>query len=191
VAGVIVWGGGAATWFERMLRFERNALELGEGDPATLSPEITARANFFARYLLRGESPTEISRSDPALAAVWNRIVGTSGETHYGRPPAFHQQAQRQDWPRAWTQVNAPVLVLYGEYDWYESRDAASLIADIVNRKRPGSATFTVIPKLDHHLSQYANRQDARAERGGMPAAAPVVESILTWLERLPVREAR
>lgn len=191
IAGVIVWGGGATTWFERMMRFERNALELSDGDPASLSTEMTARANFFARYLLEGESPAAISRSDPPLGAVWSRIVGASGDTHYGRPLAFHQQAQRQDWPRAWTRVNAPVLVLYGEYDWYESRDAASLIADIVNRTRPGSATFTVIPKLDHHFSRFASREDARAERGGTPAAAPVVEAILSWLQRLPPREAR
>lgn len=184
VAGVIVWGGGATTWFERMLRFERNALELGDGDPAYLGVEMTARANFFARYLLQGESPRVIAQSDPSLGAVWARIVGTSGDTHYGRPLAFHQQAQRQNWARAWARVSAPVLVLYGEYDWFESRDAAGLIADVVNRKHPGNATFIVLPKLDHHFSQYANRRDARAERGGTPMAAPAVDAILSWLRK-------
>src|SRR5262245_43189329 len=52
VAGIVVWGGGATTWFERMLRFERNALELDGADPQALAGEVNARAKYFARYLL-------------------------------------------------------------------------------------------------------------------------------------------
>lgn len=185
VAGVVVWGGGATTWFERMLRFERNALELGNTDAASLNAEINARALFFERYLLRGESPSAIAASDPELGKVWTRLVGTSDNTHYGRPPAFHQQAQRQNWPDAWARVRSPVLVLYGEYDWFESRDAAALIAAIVNRKRPGTATLRVIPQLNHHLSKYATREDAFRESGGSEHAAPVVEAILAWMKQI------
>ena len=43
VAGVVVWGGGATTWFERMTRFERNALELGDTDPQAFAGEVNAR----------------------------------------------------------------------------------------------------------------------------------------------------
>jgi dienelactone hydrolase len=187
VAGVVIWGGGATTWFERMLRFERNALELGDMDPASVNAEMTARAAFFERYLLRGESPTAIAKSDPQLGKVWTRIVGASGDTHYGRPLAFHQQAQRQNWPGAWVRVRSPVLVLYGEYDWFESRDAAALIANVVNRGRPGTATLRVIPGLDHHFMKYATREDAFHERNGAEHAAPVVEAILTWLRQIGV----
>ena len=74
VAGVIVWGGGATTWFERMLAFERHALELGGTDPARLSAEMNARANYFERYLLQGESPETIARVDPELGEVWSRF---------------------------------------------------------------------------------------------------------------------
>lgn len=189
VAGVVVWGGGATTWFERMLRFERNALELGDTDPASLNAEMNARAAFFERYLLRGESPTAIASSDAQLGKVWTRIVGASGDTHYGRPIAFHQQAQRQNWPDAWTRVRAPVLALYGEYDWFESRDAAALIADVVNRKRPGTARLVVVPALDHHFMRFPSRQDAFRNRGGTEHAAPVVEAILAWLQQIGMRQ--
>ena len=37
VAGVMIWGAGATTWAERMLKFERNALELGGSDPPKLA----------------------------------------------------------------------------------------------------------------------------------------------------------
>jgi hypothetical protein len=188
VVGVVVWGGGATTWFERMLRFERNGLELGETDPAALAPEMSARAAFFTRYLLQGQSPAAIAASDAELGKVWSRIVGTEGDSHYGRPIAFHQQAQRQNWAGAWARVRGPVLVLYGDFDWYESRDAAALIADVVNRQRPGTASLRVLPGTDHHFTRFATRRDAFKESGGTVAADPAVEAILDWLKQLGMR---
>jgi dienelactone hydrolase/glyoxylase-like metal-dependent hydrolase (beta-lactamase superfamily II) len=188
VAGVVVWGGGAQTWFERMLTFERNALELGDTDPQQLAGEVNARAAYFARYLLKGETPAQIAASDPQLGAVWRRIVGTSDTGHYGRPFAFHQQAQRQNWAGAWQRVHAPVLVLYGEYDWFESSNAARLIASIVNNRQPGSATFKELPQLDHHFTRYASRRDAYREKDGKENAEPAVRAILDWLAQIGVR---
>lgn len=186
VAGVIVWGGGALTWFERMLAFERHALELGGTDPARLSTEMSAREKYFARYLLQGESPETIARSDPELGKVWSRLVGTRGNLHYGRPLAFHQQAQRQNWPAAWAQVKAPVLALHGEYDWFENRDAVSLIADIVNRERPSTAEFKEIPALNHHFTRFPSRLTAYHEQGGVADPSEFVNTVLDWLHRLP-----
>jgi dienelactone hydrolase len=188
VAGLVVWGGGATTWFERMLRFERNALELGDTDPQALAAEVNARAAYFNRYLLKGETPAAIAASDPKLGEVWKRIVGTSDTGHYGRPFAFHQQAQKQNWAGAWARVRAPVLVLYGEYDWFESRDAAQLIANIVNRRQPGSATFRELPQIDHHFTRYASPRDAFKEKGGREDAAPAVQAILDWLSKIGMR---
>jgi pimeloyl-ACP methyl ester carboxylesterase len=185
VAGVIVWGGGTTTWFERMLAFERHALQLGGADPMQLSAEMTARARFFARYLLQGESPEAISRSDPELGKVWSKLVGTKGDLHYGRPLAFHQQAQRQNWPAAWAQVQAPVLAMYGEYDWFEGRDAVRLIADIVNRQRPGTAEFREIPGLNHHFTRFPSAVAAYHEQGGVADPAEFVSIVLGWLRAL------
>jgi len=189
VAGVVVWGGGATTWFERMLRFERNALELGGSDPQALAAEVSARAEYLSRYLLEGEAPGAIAAGDPELGKVWARMVGTSADGHYGRPFAFHQQAQRQNWAGAWARIDAPVLVLYGEYDWFESRDAAELIANIVNARRPGSATFRELPKTDHHFTRFATPRQAFADEGGTTDAGPAVEAILQWLSQVGVRE--
>jgi dienelactone hydrolase len=193
VAGVVVWGGGAHTWFERMMRFERNALALRAGnDPQALVPEVNARARYFMRYLIEGEAPAAIAKSDPELGKVWSRIVGTNADgTHYGRPAAFHQQAQRQNWSGAWARVRSPVLVLFGEYDWFESRDAAATIVDVVNGQRPGTASLQVFPGLDHHFTRFPTAAAAFAGQGGTESAAPVVESVLAWLGRMGVSRSR
>jgi hypothetical protein len=80
------------------------------------------------------------------------------------------------------------VLVLYGEYDWFESRDAAQLIANIVNDGRPGTATFREIAQVDHHFTQYPSRRDAFRESNGRQNAAPAVAAILEWLKQVGMR---
>ena len=140
---------------------------------------------------MKGETPAQIAASDPKLGEVWRRIVGTSDTGHYGRPFAFHQQAQQQNWAGAWARVHAPVLVLYGEYDWFESRDAARLIANIVNDRQPGSATFKELPQLNHHFTRYANARDAYREKNGKEDADPAVRAILDWLAQIKAQSAR
>jgi hypothetical protein len=78
--------------------------------------------------------------------------------------------------------------VLHGEYDWFESRDAAQLIANIVNDRQPGSATFRELPQLDHHFTRYASRRDAFREQDGKENADPVVKAILDWLSQIGMR---
>ena len=185
VAGVMIWGAGATTWAERMLKFERSALELGGAAPDTLAREMTLRYQFLDRYLIKGETPSQIAASDASVGTVWARIVGTSAEGHYGRPFAFHQQAQRADWAAAWARVDAPVLAMYGEYDWFESHDAAALIARIVNARSPGRGTFVEVPRMNHHFARYRSPEDAFAEKNGEVDPEPAVSVMLEWLGRI------
>ncbi|MBM0105678.1 alpha/beta hydrolase [Steroidobacter sp. S1-65] len=185
VAGVMIWGAGATTWAERMLKFERNALELGGSPPSQLAQEMTLRLQFMERYLVRDQTPAEIMKADPKVGAVWSRIVGTSAQGQYGRPFAFHQQAQKADWAAAWSQVNAPVLALYGEYDWFESRDATTLITRIANSASAGRGTFAEIPRMNHHFSQFPNATAAFAEKDGQVNPEPAVSVMLAWLEKI------
>jgi pimeloyl-ACP methyl ester carboxylesterase len=165
-----------------MLRFERNALELGGADPAQLATEMTARYRYFDRYLIKGETPAQIATSDPGLGEVWARIVGTSVTGHYGRPFAFHSQAQRADWARAWSRVDAPALAMFGEYDWFESREATALIARIVNARRPGRGTYVEIPRMNHHFEVFESAEAAFADKNGRVDAARAVKPMLDWL---------
>lgn len=182
VAGVMIWGAGATTWAERMLKFERNALELRGTDPTQLAAEMTAKYRFFDRYLIEGKTPVQIAAADASLGTTWSRIVGTSADGQYGRPFAFHQQAQKADWAAAWSRVNAPVLALYGQYDWFESHDATSLIARIVNAKTPGRGTFVEVPRMNHHFEVYPSAETSFKEEGGQVNPDPAVDVMLKWL---------
>jgi dienelactone hydrolase len=185
VAGVMTWGGGARTWFERQLGFSRRALELAGEDMGGISSRMGRQARFYAEYLLKGKTPAQIRAEDPDLGKVWGEIVGTEGELQYGRVPAFHQQAQRQDWTAAWADVAAPVLVLYGEYDWFEDVEAARTVVRVVNSRAPGRAALEVVPRMDHHFSQFPTPEAAFRESGGVVSDALAVPPMLAWLRRL------
>jgi len=184
VAGVITWGGGARTWFERMLAFERNRRELSDLPAERINREMKELEAFLHAYLVEGKSPGQIAEESPALGSAWSeRILGTEGELHYGRPVVFHQQAHRQDWAEAWSRVDAPALVLFGEYDWYEDAAGSALAARIAARRHPGRTRFRVIPHTDHHFVRYERIEDAVRGSGGRVDADPAVEEILGWLK--------
>ena len=84
IRGIIVWGGGAYTWFERMLHFDRRALELGGAAPSTLADQMRRHSLFHAEYLLRQKTPAQVEAGNPELQGVWARILGTSATHHYG-----------------------------------------------------------------------------------------------------------
>ena len=184
VAGVITWGGGARTWFERMLAFERNRRELTDAPTEQINREMKEVAAFLDEYLIAGKSPRQIAAENPALGEAWSkRILGTEGDLHYGRPVAFHQQAQQQDWAAAWARVDAPALTLFGEYDWYEDAAGSQLAARIAARKHGARTRFKLIPKTDHHFVRYERVEDAVKSAGGKVSEGPAVEEILGWLK--------
>src|SRR6267142_7051822 len=51
LAGVAVWGGGARTWYERQIAFDRRAIELSGHDLAAISPAMTRYVEFEWLYL--------------------------------------------------------------------------------------------------------------------------------------------
>ena len=78
------------------------------------------------------------------------------------------------------------MLAVYGEYDWFESRDAMRLIADVVNRERPGTAVFKEIAGLNHHFTRFASRSAAYKEQDGAADPSEFVTTVLGWLRQLP-----
>jgi len=182
VAGVAVWGGGARTWAERIMAFERNRIELRGTPVEARAAAMTARHRFVDRFLIGGASPQAIAAADPALGAVWRDFAGARDTTLYGRPFAFHLQAQRRNWAAAWDRVRAPVLATLGENDWFEDAAGVALIGDVVNRDSPGRARVLIIPGLDHHFSRYSDRRAAFREEGGVVDVEPVMRELLPWL---------
>ncbi len=102
VEGVVIWGGGAKTWLERTLGFERRYREGTQVPADRLTREMKAISEFLPEYLIERRSPRLIAETDAELAKTWTILVGTEDESHYGRPLAFHHEAQARDWGPPW-----------------------------------------------------------------------------------------
>jgi PDZ domain/Alpha/beta hydrolase family len=196
LAGIVVSGGGALTFFERMLAFDRIGFERGGErgglDPREVDERMRRHAEFHVEYLLRRRDPAAIVKTHPHLAEVWSHIRGSGDGVHYGRPYAYHQQAAARNFLAAWAETAAPVLALFCEYDQFEMANGHRVIVDTLNRLRPGSARYVELPNMGHSYQMFATAVDAAAWRRGLAAAGLAVEPILQWLRelRLAVPEA-
>ena len=190
VAGVAAQGGGAVTYLERMINFDRIYLERsGKYTPAQIHEEMNRRIPFHVEYLVNAKTPEQIERERPDLRGVWQSIRGgAEAPPHYGRPYAWHQQAAKRDFLEAWTKIEAPILVIHGEYDQFELRHGHQLIADTVNALRPGTATFIQVPKADHEIEFYASPEDAYAYRNPMVRHETLIGHLMGWVRRVTAR---
>ena len=190
VAGVAVQGGGAVTYLERMMNFDRLYLERsGKYTPAQIHEEMVRRIPFQVEYLVNGKTPEQIERERPELKGVWASIRGgAEAPPHYGRPYAWHQQAAKHDFLEAWTKIDAPVLVIHGEYDQFEPRHGHELIVETVNKLRPGTATFIEVPKADHGIEFYASAEDAYAYRNPTVRNEEFVGQLMNWVKKVTSR---
>lgn len=187
VAGVAVQGGGALTYLERMLNFDRIYLERRPDDvkPADIHDEFINRARFHYEYLMMDRDPDDIAKDSAAMAKVRADILGLGEGDHYGRPYAWHQQAAKRNFLAAWAEIDAPVLVVFNEFDQYETRHGHKLIVDTVNRLRPGSGSFVEQKGVDHNDTRFATIEAAYADQGGTPVPQSTVGVVLKWLEEI------
>lgn len=187
VAGIFVQGGGALTYLERMIHFDRFYFERsGKFAPSEVRDRVLKSIRFNQEYLLGRKTPEQVARDNPDLAGVWESMRGTAeAPPHYGRPYAWHWQAADKDFLAAWAKVEAPVLVLYGQYDQFEPRHSHEMIADAVNALRPGTATFVEMPRIDHSLSAYPSAYAAYREEGGTLNRDALIVPVLDWLKKL------
>lgn len=187
IAGVMVQGGGAVTYYERMLNFDRIYLERRPEAvaPADIHDEMRLRAKFQWEYLFAGRHPDDVAKDSADMAKIRGDILGMEDANQYGRPFAWHQQAAMHNFLAAWAQLDAQVLVIFNAFDQFETRHGHQLIVDTVNRLRPGTATFVERPNIGHSDNRYATIEDAYAWRDGTPAWREAAEIMSDWL-RMP-----
>ncbi len=149
VAGYIVLNGWVRTWMERLLEFERLQAESSGVAAADVSERQRKLTEFYTVFLEQQKMPRQVIAERPELASVWN----DGPEHQYGRPARFHHQLQRINAARAWSDVDVPTLVMWGDADLIMHRTDHERLAALVNHNRPGAAELVVIPGANHGLA--------------------------------------
>ena len=190
IAGIAVQGGGALTYLERMIHFDRFYFERsGKFAPGEVHGRVLKSVRFNQAYLLARKLPDQVEREQPDLKGVWASMRGTAeAPPHYGRPHAWHWQAADKNFLAAWTRIEAPVLVLWGEHEQFEPRHGHRMIVDAVNALRPGTATFVEMVKIDHSLTRHDTAYAAYREENGQIDREGLLVPMLAWLKAVVAR---
>lgn len=183
IAGVAVQGGGAETYLERMITFDRFYLERRPDDviPADIHSEMVNRIRFQYEYLINDRHPDEIANDSAAMTAVRADVRGLGDDNQYGRPFAWHQQAAKQNFLAAWAALDAPVLVIFNAFDQFEAQYGADVIVNTVNQLRPGSATLVVRDNIGHSDDRFETILDAYADEGGETTWREKADILVEW----------
>lgn len=183
IAGIAVQGGGAETYLERMITFDRIYLERRPDDvnPADIHDEMVNRIRFQYEYLINDRHPDEIAGDSDAMASVRADTRGLGEDNQYGRPFAWHQQAAKQNFLAAWAAIDAPVLVIFNAFDQFEAQYGADVIVNAVNQLRPGSATLVVRDNIGHSDDRFETILDAYADEGGETTWREKADLLVEW----------
>jgi len=127
-------------------------------------------------------APILANESDVAGIAVYGTIA-YAPPPYPGRSERFFAEFAGVDVLAEWANVDAPVLLLHGEYDEVSPRDGPARIAAAVNGTHPGRATHRELPRLDHCATRHATRDASLGRCGAGEPTGEADRAILAFLE--------
>ncbi len=162
VAGVIVYGTTAKSWFEYQLEMYRVQNALAGMNPIEVEQSVVEQYDLNYRYFIQKESLQELAidaKADSVLRNVW----GYDGQGKiYGRNAEYWRQIQDYPHLENWKNTRAKVLVQFGESDFQAfSKADHQQIVNTVNHFHPGNATLITYPSTDHYFAKSGTMQEA------------------------------
>jgi photosystem II stability/assembly factor-like uncharacterized protein/pimeloyl-ACP methyl ester carboxylesterase len=162
VAGVVVYGTTAKSWFEYQIEMYRVQNALSGMNPIEVEQSVIAQYDLNYRYFVKKEKLEDIAKETKA-----DSILRTSWE-YDGKGKIYSRNAeywrQIQDYPHLenWKNTTAKVLVQFGESDFQAfSKTDHQQIVNTVNFFNPGNATLMTYPSTDHFYAKSGTMQEA------------------------------
>ena len=162
VAGVVVYGTTAKSWFEYQLEMYRIQNALAGMNPIEVEQSVVEQYDLNYRYFVQKESLEEMAKdakADSVLRSVW----GYDGKGKiYDRNAEYWRQIQDYPHLENWKNTTAKVLVQFGESDFQAfSKADHQQIVNTVNHFHPGNATLISYPSTDHYFAKSGTMQEA------------------------------
>lgn len=175
VKGIVVINTVAKPFLEYLLETRRRQGVLRGVPYDELDRDLRANERCNHRLLVEREAPEAILREDPACK---DRIA-------YPAPNTYMRQWASVNPAEAWKRVDAPVLVVSGQFDHIAVRADSPYLRDMINAFHPGHATFASIPEMDHYLSRVKSVPESLASTAGTSGEfqGAVLDTVRGWLE--------
>jgi pimeloyl-ACP methyl ester carboxylesterase len=205
VRGLAVYGTASETWFECMFGQRRRLASLDGTNPADVNPDMLDQARLFYPLFVQRKTPREIREADPEIPKrVWDQWIKDDNYVAE-RTYKFHHQFAERNMAEVWTKVaatrlsfagkerseplHARVLAIWGKTDWLSTKSQHTWIADVVNRIKPGSATFVELDSVDHFFFRTKTAEESYRyikPVKGMPPTEfnrAIIDTLQAWLD--------
>ena len=186
VAGVVVHGGGAATYLERMINFDRLYVERsGKYRPEQIHDEMIRRIAFQQLYLIGKKTPEQIAKR----AARPRRRVAIDPRRRRGPAPlrpalCLALAGGGQEFPRRLGEDRGAGdgrLFLASTSSSRAPRTRSSSMSS--TSCAPAAAKLVPLNGYDHSVWRYPDEYAAYREEGGTRAPEALLDPILAWLK--------
>jgi photosystem II stability/assembly factor-like uncharacterized protein/pimeloyl-ACP methyl ester carboxylesterase len=162
VAGVIVYGTTAKSWFEYQLEMYRVQNALSGMNPIEVEQSVVEQYDLNYRFFVRKERLEDMAKdpvTDSILRTTWQ--YDGAGKI-YSRNAEYWRQIQDYPHLENWKNTTAKVLVQFGESDFQAfSLADHQQIVNTVNHFHPGNATLQTFQQTDHYFAKSGTMQDA------------------------------
>ena len=162
VAGVVVFGTTAKSWFENQIEMYRVQNALAGLNPIEVEKSVIDQYDLNYRYFVKKEKLEDIAKdpkADSVLRAFWE--YDGNGKI-YSRNAEYWRQIQDYPHLENWKNTTAKVLVQFGESDFQAfSKSDHQQIVNTVNHFNPGNATLKTYPLTDHFFAKSGTMQEA------------------------------
>lgn len=162
VAGVVVYGTTAKSWFEYLLGMYRVQNALAGMNPIEVEQSVTGQYELNYRYYVKKEKLEDLAK-DPGADSVLRTVWSYDGKGKiYSRNAEYWRQIQDYPHLENWKNTTANVLVQFGESDFEAfSKADHEQIVNTVNHFHPGNATLMTYPSTDHYFARSGTMQQA------------------------------
>ncbi|HVT13854.1 MAG TPA: alpha/beta fold hydrolase [Fimbriimonadaceae bacterium] len=184
VKAVIANGTLFKSFTEYMLENTRRQSELGGAAEDQLDKDQKLLDAVMHFVFDENQTPAQVERRHPDLAAFTKQTF-PDGETYSGVGIRFFRELSHINLPEAWSKTKCDVLALYGENDFLSGRDDHERIAAYVNKLRPGTAQFILMPNCDHIFTKTTSMRDSMDKWGKGGEFNPIiVQTLLDYLKK-------
>lgn len=162
VAGVVVYGTTAKSWFEYQIEMHRVQNALAGMNPIEVEQSVIEQYDLNYRYFVKKEKLEDLAK-DPKADSVLRRSWEYDGNGKiYSRNAEYWRQIQDYPHLENWKNTKAKVLVQFGESDFQAfSKADHQQIVNTVNYFNPGNATLMTYPSTDHFFAKSGTMQEA------------------------------
>lgn len=187
VRGIITYGTVTMSWFEWQMRAGRIQGPLGGEKDSEADDRIRKEIAFYHYLFNEHKSVDWIVKNHPELKQT-AKEQSPDGIMMSARSVEYMQQVNDVNYCRLWeTLKGAKVLALYGENDFIALHEDQTLLAQIVNKVRPGAAEYHMVPGSDHAFRKTTSFADSLDKWVGKPTEFnPAILGIMKdWIGRV------